>query len=265
MEARALQRLGKGGGKGSSGNRADGRAYRDVAGAGGKGGGPSGGGKGGKGGAGRKAGSCNDEWAAADATTDVADLLHTAEDKVSGLEHAAKAAAQAFKERSTPLLARRKEEAKAELGEAKAELARRREASRVPEDRQVFIHSKIDKLLAEKNKSFERARLAYNPVHVAEEALETARADHKRAEAKIAELQRESDAIRMAQRAAEEANPTPAGTKARAQEASEQWEQMAESCARIRDDPNLDGAIRAAAIAELPDMEQLQASLKGIL
>ena len=106
---RRLQRLGKGGGKGNNGRGTDGRSYRDVAGSGGKGDGPTGkGGKWGKGGAGGKAsGTRDDEWAA-DVATSPADLLNAAEDKVSGLEHASRAAAQAYKERSTPLLARRK-------------------------------------------------------------------------------------------------------------------------------------------------------------
>ena len=135
-------------------------------------------------------GGKGDEWAA-DAAEYPADLLGAAEDRVSALAHAAKAAAQAYKERSTPILAQRRGEAKAELGEAKAELATRRDACRVPEDRQVLIHNKIKRLFADKNQALDEAKRAYEAMHAAEVALDAARCDHRKAETRIAELRRE--------------------------------------------------------------------------
>ena len=88
-------------------------------------------------------------------------------------------------------------------------LAAKRDACRVPEDRQVSIHNKIKRLLADKNKAFDKAKKAYEAMHEAESTLDVASSDHRKAEAKIADLQRESDVIRDAQRAAAEATPAP--------------------------------------------------------
>ena len=207
-------------------------SYRDVLGKGGKG--KGGRGKGGKGPGGAEDGA--DEWAA-DVAGDQTETLNAAEDRVSDLEHAARAATQAYKERSTPLLAQRRDDAKAELEEAKAVLAAKRDACRVPEDRQVSIHNKIKRLLADKNKAFEKAKKAYEAMHEAESTLDAARSDHRKAEAKIADLQRESDAIRDAQRAAAEATPAPEDTAAKATADAAQWEALAVQCISIRDNP----------------------------
>ena len=98
----------------------------------------------------------------------------------------------------------------------------------------------------------------------AEEALEAARGERKRAEEKIADLQRASDAIRDAQRAAKDADLPPADAAAKAATDERKWEDLAKECIRVRDNPLLDGGIRTAALSELPNMESLAETLKGL-